>query len=137
MISLIFLVALAFFIRFLIRKFKKRFPLFSKSTILITGGEGSLGSLLALKFARNYKCKIIIMDIYPEAQSKMKAKIENEGGKSRYYQCDLSNTTQTEAIFKKILKENTIDMLINNAGIHNNGKSVEETEISEVEKLMS
>jgi len=78
-----------------------------KKTIIIAGGNGSIGEILVKSLANNYS--VIVLD------KKIKKKIKN------YHQVNLSNYYQTQKIIKKIFKKfNSIDILINCMGNINN-----------------
>ena len=49
---------------------------------------------MALKFAKNHKCKIIIYDVNEECALKVVKEIEELGGKSVFFKCDLGNENE-------------------------------------------
>ncbi|PPR46913.1 MAG: 3-oxoacyl-[acyl-carrier-protein] reductase FabG [Alphaproteobacteria bacterium MarineAlpha5_Bin9] len=81
--------------------------------VLITGASGGIGKSLCDKFVNN-GCTLI-------CTSSNEIKIEElkkiYGSNHFYYKIDLSNTSETSKVLKKIsVDHNDIDILINNAG---------------------
>ncbi|MBY9021121.1 MAG: SDR family oxidoreductase [Candidatus Lokiarchaeota archaeon] len=83
--------------------------------VLITGAAQGIGQGIALKFAEK-GAKIAIFDILEP--TKTIKQIEKKGGDCMWREVDVSNENSVqESIDKIISKWNTIDILINNAGI--------------------
>lgn len=79
-----------------------------KKTVIITGGNGFLGSQFVEAF-QNKKSNVIIIDI-------IKKKHTNK--KTFQYNCDIRSETSVKNVFNKIIKKfGTVDVLINNAAI--------------------
>lgn len=56
-------------------KYKKRsYILTSNTNVLITGACSGIGKQLALNFAKNLKCQILILDILPEIPKQLSNK---------------------------------------------------------------
>ncbi len=85
--------------------------------VLITGGSGGLGRVLAEAFARAGSGVVIAA----RSQDKLKVAAENISGANRAVlamQCDVVNKKQVEALDKTIRAEaGAVQILINNAGI--------------------
>ena len=87
-----------------------------KKTAIITGGARGIGQATALKLA-NKGINIVIADISNEVNETVK-KIKELGEKAIYIKTDVSNKKEVRLLVEKTLKEfNSIDILINNAGI--------------------
>lgn len=87
-----------------------------EKTVIITGGARGIGQTTALKFA-NKGINIVIADIDNEANETVK-NIEELGGKALYIKTDVSNKKEVQLLVEKTLKRfNSINILINNAGI--------------------
>lgn len=86
-----------------------------KKTVLITGVSGDIGKEIATVFAAN---DYTVIGTY-NTNKKSVEKLSKELGEDFYYfQCDLSKFKEAEKLVSKITeKVDTIDVLINNAGI--------------------
>jgi short-subunit dehydrogenase len=86
----------------------------SKLTVAITGVAGGIGEALTKKFLKQ-NFEVIGLDFNSEQLDQMKSIF---GKKFHTYKIDLTNKTQREDIFNKIIEEHQIpDIWINNAGI--------------------
>lgn len=81
--------------------------------VVITGGSSGIGARLAqILHARNPKTKIIIIDYVPLTWEPL------QGAYTKYYQCDLSNSSQIRLVCDSIRAEvGHPTVLVNNAGI--------------------
>src|SRR5438094_7338192 len=93
-----------------------RYPLNDK-VVLITGGSGGLGLVLARHIcARGGNVAIIARD--PDELVRAKTDLVPRGGKVLTVECDLLDAGQTQLAVRKIIDRfGKIDVLINNAGI--------------------
>ncbi len=87
---------------------------FKDRTAVITGGAQGFGFDIAKRFLES-GAKVIIWDIDPKMIEKAKEDLNNPNLKSNIV--DVSNYEQVENCTKEIIKNNSIDILINNAGI--------------------
>ncbi len=86
-----------------------------KKTCIVTGGSSGIGlSIVSLFLEHDYQ--VFNLDLQPS----------NIGD---YYQCDITNVDQVAEIIKEISKENNIDVLVSNAGIHFSGNIENTTEV--------
>jgi 3-oxoacyl-[acyl-carrier protein] reductase len=87
--------------------------------VVVTGGSKGIGREIALRFAEE-NAKIFIIHYDPDeaaAEETLKALAE-KGAKAESHKIDVSSREAVEALFKKIAeKYETIDVLVNNAGI--------------------
>jgi 3-oxoacyl-[acyl-carrier protein] reductase len=79
-------------------------------TILLTGAGGSIGSYIIKSFYKNYN--LICVD---KNKDKLNA-VKKKYGRITIYSCDLTKTNEVKKLLKNIIKNKTIDILINNAG---------------------
>jgi 3-oxoacyl-[acyl-carrier protein] reductase len=85
--------------------------------VLITGGGSGLGREMGLTFARE-GAKIGVNDIRPESAQNVVTEIERAGGKARPFVADVSSSAAVGKMFADFIAAfDTIDILINNAGI--------------------
>jgi 2-keto-3-deoxy-L-fuconate dehydrogenase len=88
---------------------------------LVTGGASGIGQAIALCFAE-HGAVIRIVDLNAEAAQKTAERITQLGGNATAHQCDVTDATQTRAIFQEILGLSRLDILINSAGISHVGR---------------
>ncbi len=92
---------------------------FQNKTALITGASRGLGVNISLTLAE-HGCNIIAVSRNEEGLQSTCKKITSKGVSATYYPIDLSSTKSVREGIEKILSENqSIDFLINNAGIEN------------------
>jgi len=86
--------------------------------IIITGASSGIGSNLVRTFSK-YKCNIILLSRNIDKMNSLISRVEKlEGQILEAHKLDVSIEADVNAVFKKIIaKFNTIDVLINNAGI--------------------
>jgi len=93
-----------------------------KKTCIVTGGSSGIGlSIVELFIRKNYQ--VFNLDLQPS----------NTG---TFIKCDVSDTLQVKTIVESIVKENNIDVLISNAGIHFSG-NIENTSESDFDKVLN
>tara|TARA_Y100000590_G_C15718353_1_gene1012674 strand:+ start:2088 stop:2828 length:741 start_codon:yes stop_codon:yes gene_type:complete len=86
--------------------------------IIITGASSGIGSNLVKTFAQ-YKCNIILLSRNSDKMSSLISTIDKfDGQVLTAYKLDVSIEEDVIVVFKKIIERfNTVDVLINNAGI--------------------
>ncbi|MEK6255866.1 MAG: 3-oxoacyl-[acyl-carrier-protein] reductase [Chloroflexota bacterium] len=85
---------------------------------VVTGGSRGIGKAIALELAK--RGATIVVNYHSSAQKAegIVADIVNSGGQASAFQADISNTDQAQSLIKSTIeKYETIDILINNAGI--------------------
>ncbi len=86
---------------------------------IITGAGSGIGRALAKGFAE-YGAKVVIVDISLDNALETKDIVERCGGTSIALKCDVSNEQDVINMVKETIKQfNTVDILINGAGIIN------------------
>ena len=87
---------------------------FKNKTAIVTGGAQGFGLDIANKFL-SFGAKVIIWDVDQKETENIVKKINNEN--LSFDIVDVSNFDEVNNVANKITKSNTIDILINNAGI--------------------
>ena len=99
--------------------------------VLITGAGRGLGFAYAKGFAEA-GATVVINDIDKELMEQAVDEIRNGGGRAEGYTFDVSDSSQVKDNIARIEKDvGSIDVLINNAGIHRRGP-LEERELPAV-----
>lgn len=104
-------------------------------TVLITGTSKGIGLETALAFARTgYKVFATMRN--PNATSELKNKIKEESLDISILEMDVDSNASVKKCLESILdKHETIDVLVNNAGIERHG-SIEELNITDFKDVM-
>ena len=105
-------------------------------TIVITGGAGGLGSIMAKLLAAN-GAVIFIFDLDTNKGEETVQEILTSGGKASFKKVDLVKENDWKAAMEEVLAETgRMDVLVNNAGI-NIRKPIEEMSMDEWNTMMS
>ena len=90
---------------------------FNDKIAIITGGADGIGRSTAMKFAATGAVSII-WDIQAGKGEGLAKQIKSNGGKAEFYKVDTTQISEVESAVNAVVeKYNTIDFLINNAGI--------------------
>jgi len=100
---------------------------------LITGGASGIGKSICLRLALK-NIKVLVVDLNLAAAQTTVEEIIKNGGNAEAYAIDVSNNKQVLGLFKNIIEEHTIDILINNAGVAHIG-NIEQTNESDLDRL--
>ena len=106
---------------------------FTDQTAVITGGAQGFGLDIAKKFL-DFGCKVFIWDIDEKLLKKVTEKIQNPN--LNYNVIDVSKYTEVEKTVSKVITENKIDILINNAGITGPTQSLWEYDVEMWNKII-
>lgn len=109
-----------------------KFSLKNKVAI-ITGGGSGIGKAISLTFAEQ-GAKVHILDSNLEAAKETVKKINTLNGIAEAHQCDVSSQSNVNNIVIAITLNDTIDILINNAGIAHVG-NIEAVEEADLDRL--
>lgn len=91
---------------------------YSGKTVVITGAAGAIGSALAESFAEN-GANVAICDINKEKGQDLVDEILVSGGKSKFFNLDITNKEELLVVAAEITKSfGGINILINNAGVN-------------------
>lgn len=111
-----------------------KFSLQGKSAI-ITGAGSGIGRAIALVFAEA-KATVQVLDLNIEAANEVVKEIEAAGGVAQSYACDVSNQANVIKVIDAISENQSIDILINNAGIAHVG-NLEHTTEEDLDRVYS
>ena len=90
---------------------------FEGKKALVTGGGSGLGRECALLFSKN-GADVLIADLKPERCEEVANEVRALGRKAIAYALDVSDYSQVEAMYKKIVEEwGTVDFVVNSAGV--------------------
>lgn len=104
-------------------------------TILVTGGAGGLGSVMARLFAKE-GASVYILDMDETNGMSVQREITEEGGSARFIKINLTSEEDWNRVMEQAVSDTgRVDVVINNAGI-NIRKPVEEMVMSEWMKMM-
>ena len=102
-------------------------------TAIVTGGASGIGKAISEKFA-SQGAHVIIFEFDKDAGEKTAKAIENNGGKSTFIECDVSNQEKVLNAVKLVSKQYQINILVNNAGIAHVG-NVENTSEEDFDRI--
>jgi NAD(P)-dependent dehydrogenase (short-subunit alcohol dehydrogenase family) len=103
---------------------------FAGKTALVTGGGSGIGRAIALRFASE-GAHVVILELRAEAGQSVADEIAAAGGSARVVAADVSSTESMQTAFAGI---ETLDILINNAGIAHVG-NVLTTSAADLDRL--
>lgn len=91
----------------------------SKSTVVITGATGGIGSALALEYASK-QVRLILLGRDQVSLKIISRMCEKQGAEVEVYCVDLSDINKSLKISSEIVKQHKVDLFISNAGLTNN-----------------
>ncbi|MFH4967452.1 SDR family oxidoreductase [Gaetbulibacter sp. M240] len=109
-----------------------KFSLKNKVTV-ITGGGSGIGKSIALTFAAQGAI-VHVLDFDFEGAQGTVSEIEEKNGIAKAYHCDVSKQEKVFEIIEEIGQNQSINILVNNAGIAHVG-SIEQVEESDLDLL--
>ncbi|EPX56992.1 3-oxoacyl-[acyl-carrier protein] reductase [Cystobacter fuscus DSM 2262] len=84
---------------------------------LVTGSGSGIGRATALLFARE-GARVIVSDVNVSGAEETVAAIQKKGGEARFIRCDVSKSTEVEALIRGAVEAfGRLDCAVNNAGI--------------------
>jgi len=85
-------------------------------TILVTGASSGIGEATARAVAAR-GARVLLVARRAEELERLRAEIEEAGGRAAAYPCDLADGEAVDALVKQVLQDQgTVDYLVNNAG---------------------
>ncbi|HKR84671.1 MAG TPA: SDR family oxidoreductase [Terriglobales bacterium] len=109
------------------------FQLDGKSAV-ITGAGSGIGRAVALKFAAN-GAAVHLFDLnLPQAEA-VASEIKSTGGNATPWLCDVGDQAQTLSTFQKLVSNQRIHILVNNAGISQIG-NIENTSEADFDRIL-
>ena len=85
---------------------------------LVTGGSGTIGAVICERLARDGYAVIVHGHRHPEAAGHVAEKITSNGGSASVACFDVADGRATAERLEAILKEGPIQVVVNNAGVH-------------------
>ncbi len=109
---------------------------FENKVVVISGGNAGIGKQTVLAFA-NEGAKVVILDLALGLEQELEYSLSATMTDYLYLKCDVSKSAEVDLCFDKILAQfDTIDVLINNAGILGNRAKIEDYEPEEFKKVI-
>jgi 2-keto-3-deoxy-L-fuconate dehydrogenase len=97
-------------------------------TAAITGGGSGIGKAIAILFAKQ-GADVAIIDVNKDGAQEVINQVNENGGKSAYYYCDVSRQADVQQVFSDIIiNSGKLDILVNSAGISHIGNLGKTTE---------
>lgn len=89
-----------------------------KKRALVTGGSGPIGAVICQRLAADGYAVIVHAHRHPEAAEHVAEKIVASGGSATVTCFDVVDALTTAQTLQELLKEGPIQVLVNNAGMH-------------------
>jgi 3-oxoacyl-[acyl-carrier protein] reductase len=90
----------------------------TKKRALVTGGSGAIGSAIAERLAVDGYAVFVHAHRHPESADQVVEKIRAHGGSALSVSFDIVDGGATRLALETLLKEGPIQVLVNNAGLH-------------------
>lgn len=102
---------------------------------VITGAARGIGETTARRFSKGGD-KVVIGDVLDDAGADTVASIEADGGSAAYYPLDVTDEDSVNGFVEQVERDHgRIDVFINNAGIMQDGLTIEELPIEEHDRV--
>ncbi|HET7199526.1 MAG TPA: 3-oxoacyl-ACP reductase FabG [Burkholderiales bacterium] len=85
---------------------------------LVTGGSGGIGAAVCRRLAADSQHVYVHANSRPQQAEKLAAEIAASGGSAKAVVFDVTDRGKTEAALEEILEDGPIQIVVNNAGIH-------------------
>lgn len=103
-------------------------------TAVITGGANGIGRAIAELFAAQGAC-VQILDVQGGVAKEAAKQIVAEGGCARAHECNVADSASVQRVFRQIMENDRIHILVNSAGIAQVGK-LEDTSESDFDAVL-
>jgi NAD(P)-dependent dehydrogenase (short-subunit alcohol dehydrogenase family) len=100
---------------------------------VVTGAASGIGQAIAHRFAQE-GALVCLVDIDEERTKSTAREIEKCGGKAASHVCDVANQRSVTDLFRRLARENPIQILVNSAGVSHVGK-LESTPEAEFDRI--
>jgi 2-keto-3-deoxy-L-fuconate dehydrogenase len=87
----------------------------------VTGAGSGIGAAIARRFAAS-GAVVRILDLDRNAAESVSQQIIGEGGQASAHVCDVSDQQNVRSVFEEIFQRESVNILVNNAGISHVGK---------------
>jgi 2-keto-3-deoxy-L-fuconate dehydrogenase len=98
-----------------------------QKVVLVTGGASGIGLAISRTFARQ-GAYVHILELNGELAAEVADQIRQEGGQAQAHRVDIASQASVQAVIDGIAAQQTIHILVNNAGIAHIGKAHTTTE---------
>jgi 3-oxoacyl-[acyl-carrier protein] reductase len=85
---------------------------------LVTGGSGTIGAVICQRLAADGCAVIVHANRHPESAQQVVEKITADGGAAQMSMFDVADPDATRKALEALLDEGPIQVLVNNAGMH-------------------
>jgi 3-oxoacyl-[acyl-carrier protein] reductase len=99
-----------------------------KKRALVTGGSGALGAAISRRLAGDGYAVIVHAHRHPEAAGHVAEKIIADGGSATVACFDVVDGSATARVLRNLLEDGPIQVLVNNAGMHDDAPMAGMTE---------
>lgn len=107
----------------------------SNKVAIITGGGSGIGKAISKTLAQQ-GALVHILELNLENAKETKLEIENEGGRAIIHQCNVAVQQDVKSTIARIAEKDSIDILINNAGVAHVG-TIENTPEEDFDRVYS
>jgi 3-oxoacyl-[acyl-carrier protein] reductase len=90
----------------------------TKKRVLVTGGSGAIGAAISQRLAADGLAVIVHAHRHPESAGRVAEKIRTNGGTAATTAFDITDGEATKLSLERLLKEGSIQVVVHNAGIH-------------------
>lgn len=110
---------------------------FTGRTVVVTGGSSGIGRSICVRFAE-HGANVVVCGRNIEQLKKTVEACEKTGAKAIYVKMDVTSEADANEMAKKAAETfGTLDIIVNNAGIVNTIKPIEETTVDEWDLCMA
>lgn len=90
----------------------------TRKRALVTGGSGAIGSAIAERLAADGYAVIVHAHRHVASAEQMAEKVKAQGGSASSVSFDITDAEATRSALESLLKEGPIQIVVNNAGFH-------------------
>jgi NAD(P)-dependent dehydrogenase (short-subunit alcohol dehydrogenase family) len=106
---------------------------FVGKTAVVTGGGSGIGQAVVKRLAE-FGARVVVLDISGAAAQESVDLVKAAGGEARAVRCDVGDASSVEAAFASLSEAETVDILVNSAGIAHIG-TLETTDEAAFDRL--